>query len=262
MPSQFWLTIKSRRQRRICLAAFLFLIFLTACNPDSGLPNYEIEYPSGSVITSITELTEPFPIEQSDLELYTKHIKGRAYQMYIQDQDGAILYTSEDTLSHNRGQLVDGALWICEENWSCVHQQQFVDNTLEAGRIYELDIKSGEIQDEYKLGKNEFLITISDNKCYFYHRGEESKKKLFGLTKTKTKNAEIYYREISDWKEKQIVYTFDYAGVPHEAKNVGNFTLYFAVQENEILLNLHSYEKLSNGEWGNIPVWSVDIPFH
>lgn len=241
----------------------MLLLMLTGCNPDAEHFEYEIAYPSGKVITGITNLSEPFPIEGSELQMYTERIKDADYTMYIQNEDGEVLYTANGALPVNRGQVVDEELWICGESWSCVHYRQLLDAMLKYGTLYRIDVSTGEITFKETLRENELFLTINEGRCYFYHRGKASEEELFGLMATAAQNAEIYYRDISDWERTHSVYTFDYAGTPQEIveNSSHHYILGFSVQADKIAVALYSFEQIHGGEWGYAPVWSVDTPF-
>lgn len=110
---RFWLI--NKYQFGIFLFILLLSLFITGCNPDAGRMGYKIEYPSGNIITCMTDLSEPIPIEGSDLQIYTKHIKDKDYTLYILDDEEETLYMADVTEAINRGQMVNGELWICAE---------------------------------------------------------------------------------------------------------------------------------------------------
>jgi len=252
-------------QLKIVFLILTVLLFLTGCNPDSGNLSYEIEYISGNMITGYTDFTKPTPIEGSELQLYTEHISGKDYVMYLQDAGGELLYTFNEARPLNRGQFVNGELWICAEGWTSVHQKQFLDTKLKEGTVYQIDIDSGEITLEENVGENEFFLTINDGRCYFYHRGKGSEEKLFGLVTTPSKNAEIYYRDITDWGQRHAVYTFDYAELPQEAaedpRSAGRYIMRFSIGEEGLKAILMNFDYDNNGKPVYDSLWSVDISY-
>ncbi len=100
-------------------------------------------------------------------------------------------------------------LWICAERWTSHHHKGYLEGRLKESDVFLIDLSDGEILFQDRAGEDEFYLTSNGTRCYFYAPGKEEQEKLFGLLKTPARNAEIYYRDTSDWGEEHTVYTFD-----------------------------------------------------
>ncbi len=238
----------------ICCAAILVLL-LTGCNPTAGATEYEVIYPSGYSRDSYA-YGEKSPIEGSSCYLQWEEAddykKTYDYDIHILDENGSVLYEYPDMGSKAvRGSVQEyGKIWVCAEHWTAPHHNGYVEGWLKKSDLLLIDLSNGEILFHEKAGENEFYITSTGGRCYFYLPGKEESEKLFGLIKIPAENAVIYYRDTSDWTQKHTVYTFDYVAEPDIDTSNGVLTrIKFYISENQLKVAWTSYESVGNGNW-------------
>ncbi len=238
----------------LCCAA-IFVLLPTGCNPAGGATSYEVIYPSGYSRDCYT-YDEKSPIEGTSCYLQWEkaddYKKTYHYDMYILDENGSVLYNFPDVGSKAmRGSVQgDSKTWVCAELWTAPHHNGYVEGWLKESNLLLIDLSDGEVLFQEKGGENEFYITSNGTRCYFYLPGKEESEKLFGLIKIPAENAEIYYRDTSDWTQKHTVYTFDYVTEPDIDTSNGVLTrIKFYIYENQLKVAWTSYEPVGNEKW-------------
>lgn len=90
---------------------------------------------------------------------------------------------------------------------------------------------------------------------------QEEQEKLFGLLKTPARNAEIHYRDTSDWGEEHTVYTFDYVAKP-DIDTIGGVEtrIRFYISETQLKVAWTSYEPAGSGDWEYLEKEVYEIP--
>ena len=239
---------------------------LTGCDPTAGATEYEVIYPSGYVRDCYT-WDEEFPIEGSSYYLRWEkaedYEKTHNYDLQVQDADGSALYEYPDIGSKTmRGiMLEDDIVWICTEQWAASHYNGYIESCLKESNLLLIDLSDGETLFQDKAGENEFYITSNETRCYFYEPGKEESEQLFGLVKIPPKNAEIYYRDTSDWEEKHTIYTFDYILEPDiDTSNGVETRIIFYISEDQLRVAWTSYESIGNGNWEHLEKKVYEIP--
>ena len=183
--------------------------------------------------------------------------------MRILDENGAILYEYPDMGSKTmRGCLQKtGKIQVCVEHWTAPHHNGYVEGWLKESELLLIDLSDGMVRSQYKAGKNEFYITSNGTRYYFYVPGKEESEKLFGLIKIPAENAEIYYRDTSDWAEKHTIYTFDYVLKPDiDISNGVETRIKFYISEDQLKVTWTSYESIGKGNWEYLEKKAYKIP--
>ena len=248
-----------------CVVAFVLL--LTGCEPTAGATEYEVIYPSG-YIRNYSVGNRKSPIEGTSYYLQWKKAedfkKTRDYDLQILDGNDAILY-EYPCIGHEslRGILQkDDIIWVCTELWTTGRYVGYLEGWLKESNLLLIDLSDGEILFQDKAGENEFYITSNETRCYFYEPGKEESEQLFVLVKIPPKNAEIYYRDTSDWGEKHTIYTFDYVLEPDiDTSNGVETRIKFYISEEQLKVVWTSYESIGNGEWEFLEKAAYDIPY-
>lgn len=248
-----------------CVVAFVLL--LTGCTPTAGATVYEVVYSSGYMRDCHT-YDEKSPIEGSSYYLQWEEAedykKNYNYNMQVLDANGSALYKYSDIGSKAmRGILLeDDIVWVCTEQWTAPHHNGYLEGWLKESNLLLIDLSDGEILFQDKAGENEFYITSNETRCYFYELGKEESEQLFGLVKIPPKNAEIYYRDTSDWEEKHTIYTFDYVLEPDiDTSNGVETRIKFYISEEQLKVAWTSYESIGNGNWEHLEKKVYEIPF-
>ena len=178
-----------KQSRNGCFLLVTLIFLLTGCDPSAGYPNYIVRYPSGTEIGGYEQ--EPRAIEGSDLMIDSelvemKHGEDTEYVDYVnvQDKAGNIIYTleMERKYSFYTGQMIDGWLWICGEDWSTPHGGR-IDDYLEAGRLCGINMEAETVEYNQTLGKNELFLTVWGEYDYSYHRGKKGVRYLGNVIK-------------------------------------------------------------------------------
>ena len=256
--------MKRSRIRSFLLVIFSFL--LTACvDPSAGYPGYVVRYPSGAEIDTHgtgtgTKSSRRFRTDDRLEVMKMKRGEDTEYVDYVdvQDKEGNILYTLEMEINYAfyTGQMIDGRLWICGEEWSSPHGGR-IDNYLDGGQLCGINLETKMLEYDHMLEKNEFFLTVRDEYAYFYHRGEKGVQYFGGLYEKKDQNARIYRRALSNWETIQTVYEFDYAEKPEDYFD----RIVFELQEEKMAVIMADSGKMENGEWGYIPIHAVEFPY-
>ncbi len=224
---------------------YIGIFSLTGCNPYSKYFHYEIEYPSGRLITSYY-WEDSATIENSDLSLSIENKSSEDKAVIkLLGEDGEELWTKERPLPFYRGQVVDGELWVCEEVWGGWDSIRFSDGLLESGKISCVDITTGETKWEQTTGEHEFFLAKVGERFYFYERGERKK---WGADE----HAHLYYRTMEEWEEKRLIYEFDFAETPPKASV--EYRMKFSIQEDAIEVE---YRHINNN---NEILWTIETP--
>lgn len=248
----------------LCCVA-VFVLMLTGCDPTAGATVYEVIYPSGHTRDYLTD-AKKIPVEGTSYYLQWEEAedyeKTHAYNLQFLDERGSVLYEyfdiGRDTM---RGSLQeDHMIWVCTEQWTSPHRD-YLEGWLKESDLLLIDLSDGEILFQDKAGENEFYITSNETRCYFYDPGKEESERLLGLMKIPPKNAEIYYRDTSNWTEKHTVYTFDYVVEPDIDTSDGVETrIKFYISEDQLKVAWTSYESIGNGEWEHLEKKTYEIP--
>ena len=70
------------------------------------------------------------------------------------------------------------------------------------------------------------------------------------MIKIPAENAIIYYRDISDWMQKHMFYTFDYVAEPDiDTSNGVKMRVKFYISENQLKVAWTSYEPVGDEHW-------------
>ena len=81
------------------------------------------------------------------------------------------------------------------------------------------------------------------------------------MIKLPAENAVIYYRDISDWIQKYMVYTFDYVAEPDiDTSNGVKTRVKFYIYENQLKVAWTSFEPVGNGHWEYLEKKAYEIP--
>lgn len=267
------------RNKKHIIAIVLFAVMnlVSACEPTAGYSEYFIVYSSGYMKNTHTAYveshSEEHPIEGLDLKVKAlKDKKKNTIGLQLLKENKITQEYSGNffSASPTRGELVqDNLILICCERWNAGRYKGYIDSFLKGGQILFIDLDSEKVTFNEKTGENELFLTARNSKCYFYYRGKESEKKLFGLITTRQQNAEVFYRDISDWKTKQTVYTFDYSERARtRTGNVGNTMNFYLYPESikicfyaeSLYAPLITAEELKHEEWIGKEDWSVEIP--
>jgi len=258
--------MKTETARCIFLCCAALALLLTGCNPEAGAATYEIIYPSGYTRDYITR-DKKIPVEGASCCLQWEEAedyeKSRKYDLQILDEEGSLLYAYPDIGSRTmRGALLkDEMIWVCAEFWTTPLSNGYLEGWLRESDLLLIDLRDGGILFQEKAGENEFYLTSDETRCYFYAPGKEADEKLFGLIKLPPENAEIYYRDASDWAEKHTVYTFDYETYPNIDTSSGVETrIKFYVSGERLRVVWTSYESVGNGEWEYLEKAAYTIP--
>lgn len=242
----------------------VFVLLLTGCNPTAGATEYEVIYPSGYTM-NYCNLDKVVPVEGTSYYLKFEEIRVAEntyrFDLKIQDESGSALYECFDIgYMKLRGSLQkDDIIWVCEESWKA--PGAYFEGWLEESYLFLIDLSDGEILFQDKAGENEFYITSNETRCYFYKPGKEESERLFGLVKIPPKNAEIYYRDTSDWEEKHTIYTFDYVLEPDiDTSNGVETRIKFYISEEQLKVAWTSYESIGNGNWEYLEKKVYEIP--
>jgi len=242
----------------------VFLLLLTGCNPTAGATRYEIIYPSGYTM-DYRNLDKKIPVEGTSYYLQFEEIRVAEntyrYDLKVQDECDSVLYECFDIgYVKLRGSLQkDDIIWICEERWKA--SGAYVEGWLEESDLFLINLEDGEMLFRDKVGENVFYITSKETRCYFYEPGKEENEWLFGIIKMPPQNAEIYYRDTSDWTQKHTVYTFDYVVEPDIDTSKGVETrIRFYISEDQLKAAWTSYEAIGNGNWEYLEKRVYDIP--
>lgn len=246
-----------------CVAAAALM--MTGCDPAAGAAVYEVIYPSGYARDYLTG-NEEIPVEGTSWQLRweqeddEKKTQDRSLQ--IVDEDGLVLY-EYPAAKHNaaRGSLQgDQRVWVCTELWTSPHRD-YLEGWLKESDLRLIDLSDGGIVFQGKAGENEFYLTSSGTRCYFYHPGKEAGEKLFGLIRVPAEQAELYYRDTADWSEKHTAYTFDYEKEPEIDTGGGVETrLRFYISGDRIRVVWTSYESVGNGNWEYLEKAAYEVP--
>ena len=79
--------------------------------------------------------------------------------------------------------------------------------------------------------------------------------------KTPARNAELYYRDMSDWGEEHTVYTFDYVAKPDIDTSGGvEIRLRFYISETQLKVAWTSCESVGSGDWEYLEKEVYEIP--
>ncbi len=244
----------------------IFVLSLTGCNPTAGATTYEVLYPSGYTRDCYT-YDEKSPIEGSSCYLQWEkaddYEETYDYDMQILDENGSVLYEYLDMGSRTmRGILQEtDRIWVCTEDWTAPHHNGYLEGWLKESNLLLIDLSDGEILFQEKTCENEFYITTSGTRCYFYSHGKEESERLFGWIKVPAENAMIYYRDTSDWTRKHTVYSFDYVVEPDIDTSDGVETrIKFYISENQLKVAWTSYESVGNGNWEYLEKKAYEIP--
>lgn len=243
-------------RRKFFWLLLLVLLIFSGCDNTQG-PGYEIVYQSGYTRNCYTRV-EPIPIENSGY-----HLQNNKEERRIQILDGeAVIYELDcaDFYAMRGEAGNDGLIWISSERWGAPHYNGYIDHTLIQSRLVQINPSDGEILIQKEIGRDELFLTSKGSKCYFYDRGEEGEKNLFGVEKRKTRNAEIFYRDVSNWKEKVNVYDFSYIGKPVGADGIEvkdkSSKLIFHLKSESILISFIKKERSDD----EVEQWSIEIP--
>ena len=244
----------------------MVVLLLTGCNPAAGATEYEVIYPSGYSRDSYA-YDEKSPIEGSSCYLQWEkaddYEKTYDYDIHILDENDSVLYRYTDVGSKAmRGSIQeDGKTWVCAEHWTAPHHNGYVEGWLKESDLLLIDLGDGEKLFQDKAGENEFYITTYETRCYFYLPGKEESEKLFGLIKIPAENAVIYYRDISDWTQKHMVYTFDYVAEPDiDTSNGVKTRVKFYISENQLKVAWTSFEPVGDEHWEYLEKKAYEIP--
>jgi len=247
-----------------CVAVLALL--LTGCNPEAGATVYEIIYPSGYTRDYRTR-DKKIPIEGTSCYLQWEEAddyeKNHEYDLQILDESGSVLYEYPDIGNRTmRGALLkDEMIWVCAELWTTPMSNGYLEDWLKESNLLLIDLSDGEILFQEKTGENEFYLTSDETRCYFYAPGKEADERLFGLMKIPSENAEIYYRDISDWAKRHTVYTFDYVAEPDiDTRNGVETRIRFYISEDQLRVVWTSYESVGDGEWEYLEKAVYEIP--
>lgn len=240
-------------------------LLLTGCEPVGGTV-YEVIYPSGFT-RSYNFWNEKTPIEGTSYYLQSMKAedfeKTRSYDLQILDGEGIILYEYPG-IGHEvlRGILQkDNVIWVCAEFWTTGRYIGYFEGWLKESNLLLIDLSDGKILFQDKVGENEFFITSNETRCYFYAPGKEEDERLLGLIKIPSKNAEIFYRDTSDWAEKHTIYSFDYVAEPNiDTSNGVETRLKFYISEEQVKVAWTSYESIGNGNWEYLEKKIYEIP--
>ncbi len=249
----------------LCCAA-IFALLLTGCDPTAGATDYEVIYPSGYSRDGHT-YDGKSPIEGSSYYLQWEEAddykKTHDYDIHILDENGSILYIYPDVGSKTmRGSVQeDSKIWVCTEHWTAPHHNGYVEGWLKKSELLLIDLSDGEILFQENAAENELYIISNGTRCYFYLPGKEESEKLFGLIKIPATNAEIYYRDTSDWTQKHTIYTFDYVTEPDiDTSNGVETRIKFYISEDRVKVAWTSYESVGNGDWEYLEKKAYEIP--
>ena len=81
------------------------------------------------------------------------------------------------------------------------------------------------------------------------------------MIKIPAENAEIYYRDTSDWAEKHTIYTFDYVLKPDiDISNGVETRIKFYISEDQLKVTWTSYESIGKGNWEYLEKKAYKIP--
>lgn len=246
------------------------LLFLTGCDPTAGHFHYEISYPDGFVRNPYI-WDEATPVEGTDYFLKEKksenYEKTRTYDLQILDQDGNLLYEYPDIGSRTmRGEagLWENTVWICAESWSAPHYNGYVDGFLVKSVLLLVDMADGQILFQEETGEGELYLTTVGGRCYFYKPGKEAEEKLFGLVHIPEQQAEIFYRELSDWSGQETDFVFDFVNTDKILED-GHYKLckmIFKIKKDSIYVALTAYEQVDseNNEWEYVERAGYEVP--
>ncbi len=257
---------RSRKCRSLCW--LLLILLLVGCNPEAGSVVYEVIYPSGYTKDARTN-DQTIPVEGTSYALQWEkskdYEKTHSYQLQILDKDGTLLY-EYPALGHTtmRGALLQGSIiWVCSEQWTSPLRNGYLEGWLKESTLLMLDLSNGEILFQGTAGENEFYLASNETQCYFYSPGTEGEERLFGLMKTPPQNAELFYRELSDWGERHTLYTFDYVTEPDMDTSGGVETrVKFYPSQERLKLVWTSYEPGDDGGWTYREKAVYDVPLH
>lgn len=249
----------------LCLGMVSTLLTGCPLHLQVGGAEYRIIYPSGYIrdryirdnITAVEGT--PYQLRCQKAEDYEKTY---AYDLEILDENSEVLYTypkmGSNTICGEAGDWED-TIWVCSETWALVHQPEYMDGCLDRSHLFLLDMQNGEIVFEADLEKNELYLTSAGDRCFFYFRGE--KEKDYGLFSIPAKNAEIYYRDTSDWGEKHTVSTFGYAMTPKIGTNHTSYIVArFFLEEDGIRVSWICHEYSNENGWEDIEREAYDVP--
>ena len=245
----------------LCLG--MVSISLTGCV--KGGVEYQVIYPSGYVRDPYVK-DEITPVEGTSYQLRCRksedHEKTRAYDLEILDETGEVLYTypkmGSTTIRGEAGDRKD-TIWVCSESWSTPHHNGYLSTCLDSSHLFLLNMQNGEIVFQTEEGDNELYLTSTGDRCYFYFQGKWARD--FGLFTIPAKNAEIYYRDTSDWGEKHTVSTFGYAMTPKIGTNHTSYIVArFFLEEDRIRVSWICHEYSNENGWEDIEREAYDVP--
>lgn len=266
MSKRVFSLIRPKMREVFLLSLLLISVMLAGCDPTAGTTTYEIIYSSGYSRDCYT-YDGISPIEGNPCclqwEKADDYEKTHNYDMRILDENGAILYEYPNMGSKTmRGYLQEtDKIQVCVEHWTAPHHNGYVEGWLKESELLLIDLSDGTVLSQYKAGKNEFYITSNGTRYYFYVPGKEENEKLFGLIKIPAENAEIYYRDTSDWAEKHTIYAFDYVLKPDiDISNGVETRIKFYISEDQLKVTWTSYESIGKGNWEYLEKKAYKIP--
>lgn len=227
-----------------CLACILLLL-LSGCDRHAGGAEYEVIFPSGWS-RDYTMWEDAVPVEGTGLILRHADHTGEKYDrdLCLLDAEGNLIAVypgrGYDTLRGEAGE--EGTVWICGERWNASHRNGYMDGCLVGGVLLLADGADGSLLFEAATEKNEFYLTSVEGRCYFYTPGAEEREFLAGLVRIPEKKAQVYYRDLHSWEEKNTICIMEYAGSPTaEGERVDRIR--FEIGEDMLRIVLADYEQ-------------------
>ncbi len=248
----------------VCFGLVLFL--LTSCTSYRGAV-YEIIYSSGYIRDPYVR-TDTNPVEGTAYQIRGQksadYEETHQFDLQVLNESYEVLYEypqmGSNIVRSEAGDR-DNTIWVCSETWSAPHYNGYIDGCLDKSILLLLDMQNGEILFQTTMEADQFYLTSIGDSCYFYAPGKEAREKLFGLIKAPSENANIYYRNISDWAEKHTIYSFDYVAEPDiDTSNGVETRLKFYISEEQVKVAWTSYESIGNGNWEYLEKKAYEIP--
>ncbi len=242
------------------------MALLSGCTPQGGA-SYEVIYPSGYTRNPYV-YDAIAPVEgtsyQVDSQKSENFDKSRSYDLRILDENGVVLYEypqmGSSTIRSEAGDK-GGTIWVSSEIWSIPHYNGYINGYLNQSTLLLLDMQTGDVLFQTAVEANQLYLTSIGDDCYFYEPGTEESERLLGLIKIPQKNAEIYYRDTTNWAEKHTIYTFDYVLVPDiDTSNGVETRIKFYISEDQLKVAWTSYESIGNGNWEYLEKKVYEIP--
>ena len=254
--------MKRNCKMRYFFFCLILIVLLTGCTTYGGAV-LEVVYSSGYVRDPYVR-TDTSPVEGTKYQLRSvkssDYEKSHQFNLQILNETSEVLYEypqiGSPTMRGEAGSEED-TIWVCSEFWNTPHYNGYINGGLEKSYLILLDMQNGSILFQQEVEANHLYLTTIGGYSYFYFPGKELQEGL--LQSSPAQNAEIYYVDVSEWTQRNTLYTFDYVFEPElENSSSAEIRARFILNDESLQVVWLSYE-LDNSKWEYKEHRSYDI---